>query len=69
MTGIDAEFDAHADPQLRLAGRIDDADPHRDALHHLDPVAAAAFSAGSSEKLDADAGLILSTVPFQTCPG
>ena len=40
MAGIDAELDAHADAQLRLAGRIGDADPHRNPLHHLDPVAA-----------------------------
>src|ERR1700686_4536340 len=43
VTGIDAELDAHADAQLRPAGRVGDADPHRDPLYDLDPVAAGIF--------------------------
>src|SRR5580704_12057297 len=43
MVGGNAELDAHAHAQLRLAGRIGDTDAQRDALHHLDPVAAGIF--------------------------
>src|SRR6202040_4262259 len=40
MAGIDLNRDAHAGPQLKLFRLRIDADPHRNALADLDPVAA-----------------------------
>ena len=68
MSGVDIHLYAHANAQRRLAGLIVDEDAHRNALDDLDQLPLV-FSAGSNEKLEADAGLMLSTVPAHHSPG
>ena len=66
MTGIDAQLDAHADTQLRFSRRIGDADPHRDPLHDLDPVAAGILRRQQGEFLRRRRAHALDdTVPFE----
>jgi multidrug resistance efflux pump len=56
---VDIDFEAHPGTQRRqILVACVDADPHRDPLHDLHPVAA------RSENCCAAAGLMLSTTPF-----
>ena len=69
MVGVDLGLDAHAGTQLGIARLAVDADAHRNALHHLHPVAAEVFCAGSTENSEPLFGAMLSTSPFQMRPG
>src|SRR6202035_3651945 len=39
MAGVDRDLDAHAGAQRTTVPNLAEGKPHRDALHHLDPVA------------------------------
>src|SRR6202166_4778484 len=39
MAGVDRDLDAHAGAQRKAVPNLTEGKPHRDALHHLDPVA------------------------------
>ena len=69
MAGVDVDRDAHADAQAAACRRMSSMRTRIGMRWTTLTQLPVVFWAGSSEKLEPDAGLMLSTTPFHSTPG